>query len=91
MAAHNHGPVLGQAELRAAAQALDRQGAKGGRLHGLPVSLKECCGLAGRDSTIGSAKRIDVTSPADAVIVEVLLGVHVEVILTQVTLYILYR
>ena len=41
-------------------------------LHGLPVSLKECCGVAGHDATIGSAKRIDLPMPVDAVIVQVL-------------------
>lgn len=41
-------------------------------LHGLPVSLKECCGVAGHDATIGSSKRIDLLMPSDAVIVQVL-------------------
>ncbi|RUS89419.1 hypothetical protein EGW08_002792, partial [Elysia chlorotica] len=45
---------------------------KRGPLHGVPVSLKESCGLKGQDCTAGFGELIDVPWRADSVLVQVL-------------------
>ena len=49
-----------------------RQGHPRGPLHGLPVSLKECAGLAGKTVTLGLASRKETLAPADAALVTAL-------------------
>lgn len=43
-----------------------------GLLHGMPISIKDCCDICGMDSTIGTAKRCFRPAEEDSVIVQVL-------------------
>lgn len=43
-----------------------------GLLHGMPVSIKECCDVAGHAATFGVAKRLDQVATQDAALVALL-------------------